>query len=455
MDMGAEEYSDVLLNNSWYLRRGARLYIEAHPSVKRMAYSIVGRRRQGSPATVNGYIQGIQKFLKFIGENSPEEALDKIKRGEVDVVKAINREGSGFIDTMLETYANRTVHSHLFGVKKWLEVNEVKVDWDRVEMPTTAVTLEKDRAPSNEELIRLLNHTTQIKDKLVVLMLASSGLRIGTLLSLNWGDVELGYPDVARLTVKREPGRKFSNRGARGGESKLFVTWITPEAKELLLQYRDYRLGRGESVTPESPLIESDLNHGEHMTVSGWHHRWYRILKRAGMDAKFRKYYELHIHVLRKFFRSRCVGVDLSYREHWMGHKGGYLDESYFRADEQRHLSEYRKVIPHLSIYASAVDEEERRKRSLIDFARYDGWKEDKISKLKELLQRKTVDEAYPEFKKLQEEPFNVAPDPPTPNGSIIVNSEEEMLRLIDLNQGWDIVKDLNGGRRFIMRKVR
>jgi len=446
MDMCAEESSDALLNNSWYLRRGAREYLEAHPSVKKMAYSIVGRRRQGSPATVNGYVQGIQKFIKYLGEESPEVALSKIQRNEIDLVRAINREGSGFIDTMLESYANRTVHTYLFGIKKWLEVNECKADWDNVEMPTTAVTFEKDRAPTPEELTRLLNHTTQIKDKLVVLMLASSGLRIGTLLSLNWGDVNLGYPDVARLTVKRAPGRKFSNRGTRGGESRLFVTWITPEAKNLILQYRDYRIARGEDVGPDSPIIESDRDRGEHMTVSGWQHRWYRILKRAGMDEKGGKYYELHIHVLRKFFRSRCVGVDPSFREHWMGHKGGYLDEAYFRAEEERHLAEYRKAVPYLSIYATETKEEDRRKRALLDFARFQGWSDERITKLQEILQRAKVDEAAEEFRKLEEQPKPL-------NGGYgydVVLGEAEMLKR--LNEGWTLERGLNGDKYLMKR---
>ena len=112
--------------------------------------------------------------------------------------------------------------------------------------------------------------------------------------------------------------------------------------------------------------------------------------------------YILHIHTMRKYFRSRCVGVDQSYREHWIGHRGGYLDESYFRAEEQRHLEEYRKSIPHLSLYTSEAEEEERRKRSIVDFARFQGWPDDRIKQLEEILQRaRTVDEAAEEFRKL------------------------------------------------------
>lgn len=439
-----EKSPEELLNESWYLRRGSREWIRLYPSVRRMALSIVGRRRRGSPATVNGYVCGLRKFVEFLNEDGPETVLSKIERGAIDPVKVVNDEGTGFIDTMLNRYANRTVHTYVYGVKKWLEVNQVEADWDKVDMPTTTVTFERDRAPTVDEIIKLLNHAPQLKDRVVILMLASSGLRIGTLLSLNWGDLDFDYPDVARITVRREMGRKFSNRGARGGESQLFVTWITPETKETLLEYRRYREARGEVFTADSPLIESDLNRGEHMTVSGYHHRWYRILKRAGLDQKPRKFHELHLHTLRKFFRSRCIGVDPSFREQWMGHKGGYLDVSYFRAEEERHLNEYRRVIQHLSIYPVKVEEEERRKRALLDFARFQNWSEERVIQFQNILQNaSTVDEAAEEFRNLREgihRKIEVR----------VVHDEAMMIEF--LQQGWQLMRELEGGR-YIIRK--
>jgi hypothetical protein len=35
--------------------------------------------------------------------------------------------------------------------------------------------------------------------------------------------------------------------------------------------------------------------------------------------------------------------------------------------------------------------------------------------------------------------------------GSIIVNSEEEMLMLLD--EGWDLDRELNGGGKFVMKR--
>jgi len=342
------------IEQSWYLRRYSREAIEKYPSIAKMSQSITGRRRMGSPATVNGYIQGINRFLDFIGYEDPETALEAIRAGKIDVEYELNRQDTGFIDTKLDTYANSTVHTYCYAVKKWLETNGVKLDWSRVETPTTSVTRNEDRAPTPKELKTIISCGSQLKDRVGSLFLASSGLRIGTLLGLKLGDVDLDYPDVARITVKRAIGRKFGKRSRRGGQTKLFVTWITPEAKESLLDYLHSREVSGETITPDSPII---MGRQRSMTVSGYEKRWYSMLKKAGLDQKSHSQYILHLHTLRKYFRTHCIGVDSAYREHWMGHKGGYLDISYFKAEEQRHLEEYRKAIPHLSVYSNELQE--------------------------------------------------------------------------------------------------
>jgi len=89
-----------------------------------------------------------------------------------------------------------------------------------------------------------------------------------------------------------------------------------------------------------------------------------------------------------------------------MGHKGGYLDESYFRAEEERHLAEYRKAIPHLTVYATPMEEKGLRSRMLLDFAKLQGYGETELKRLGEVLARaKDVDEAIKEFRRFKEEP--------------------------------------------------
>jgi len=414
------------------LRRAPRLWIERYRSIRRMFDVITSPRRMGSPGTAEVYIHGVRRFIKFLGCGDPDVALEKIRNGEVDGVREVDR----FIDYALESNAHKTVRNYVFGVKKWLETNGVFLNWKKIEMPTATEVYERDKAPTKEDLKILLHHARSSRDRAVILLLASSGLRIGTLLSLTVGDVNFEYPDVARINVYRRKGRKFTGRKLGGG-GRFYCTFITPEARQALQQYLKERESKGEKVTAESPLITDAYCKGKFITVEDWQRVYYRILKAAGLDAKSRKWYLIHIHSLRKFFRSNCVGVDPSYREFWMGHKGGYLDESYFRAEEQRHLAEYRKAIPYLTIYSSGQDES--WKTAIRAIARIQGHlEEEKLRRLEEILARaKNMDEAIQKFRRLQEEP-----DPPRKNSVKIVKGDQALIKHIE--EGWTLIKELN-----------
>jgi hypothetical protein len=110
-----------------------------------------------------------------------------------------------------------------------------------------------------------------------------------------------------------------------------------------------------------------------------------------------------------------------------MGHKGGYLDESYFRAEEERHLAEYRKAIPYLTVYGTTLEEKQLRSRMLLDFAKLQGYNGEELKRLEEVLARaKDIDGAIREFKRFKDRPETL----PNGNGQYVVaEGEAELLR--------------------------
>jgi integrase len=423
------------------MRRFVREWVEKYPSIARLSEAITGKRRMGSEGTVTNYVKAVRKFCVFLEVSDPEVLLKKLLSGELDPRAKVD----SYIDYALteKKFAHGHVRNLVFGIKKWFELNGVKVDWPRIELPTSTEISEEDRAPTKEELKRLLNHASSARDRALIYCLTSSGLRIGTILSLKVGDVDFSYPDVARFTVERKRGRKFSTK-RNGNQGKLFISWITPEARMALQQYLKEREAQGETVTPDSPLFTDVYYSGKPITVEDFERVWARLLHRADLAQKSNRWYVLHIHTLRKYFRSNCVGVDVSFREKWMGHKGVYLDMSYFRAEEQLHLTEYRKTIQGLSIYAIAVDDKKMRSKMLVDFARLQGTPESELRKLEEVLARaKTVDEGITEFRRLQEETKAKPRTMHNGNGKYqVAKSEDEMIQR--LNDGWRVVQALN-----------
>ena len=464
-------------NETVKIRKFAREYLEKYPSVKKVYTAIAGNRRRGSVITAEHYINYISFFVKYIGYSDPEVALVDMRSGKVDAQKKID----DFIDYALDEMPNKqknqnpqqkgrshnTVRNYVFGVKKWFDQNDIRVNWDKIEMPTGTEIKEHDRAPTKEELRTLLTHCLNSRDQAIIYCNTSCGLRINTLLSLTVGDVDFSYQDVARFTVFRKAGRKFgSNRSSNSGN--LFITWITPEAKQALKSYLEERGRSGEIITKDSPLFTDAYSKGTFITIDAYGRVWTRLLHRAGLAKKSTNWHELHIHTLRKYFRSNCIGVDASYREMWMGHKGQYLDISYFRAEEQRHLDEYRKIVKYLSIQEIKTDESKLRIQYMMDMAKMIGFSDDKIKRLEDTLQRaKNPDEALEEFRKLKDEPsqeFKKLNDDASVQKHVpqhskltrqqkysVAKGENELVRRLD--DGWNLVKSLSEDK-YLLEKL-
>jgi len=434
-------------------------------SVQRMIERMFGRKRRSLNSIVH-YVKSVRRFTDFAKE-TPDALLTKPNLKDLI---------DGFIDYEAEDAVGSTTVAVLSGVKAWLSYNGLDADeiFSQIDVPSVE-TLEEDRSPTLDELKKILYYCN-IRDKTVVEIATSSGLRIGTILGLKVGDVDFdSYPDIAKVTVYRAPGRKLT------GKKRFFITFISSEAKKTLLEYLEYRKRCGEQITPESSLIATIkvMGFGEYRRIKtepktyNWlvrtfEQQWARILKRAGLAKKGRKFFELHFHTLRKFFETRCIqaGVKTNFYQFWMGHgKAQYLDESYFRPFEEEHAAEYRKVMPSLCIIeAPTISEDDRRKQNIIDSLKFLGCSEETIMKLQKDLHSMTTDqiiEVARRFMSGGEIEAIKKGEEKEDCQRIITEGEhcEETFKqvpetelLTHLKEGWRIVKELKNGEVIISR---
>jgi len=402
-------------------------------------------RKSRSESSVQTYKAGVQLFMKFLDIETMDQLAEKLEAGELNVVQTLN----GWLDKLdKEDKSPQTQVTYFRAVKKFVEVctPDLEVNWKRMQLPKIW-RVEEDRIPTKEELREILR-LGQIDDKVGVSIMASSGVRENTLISLTVGDVDLeSYEDVGVVSVKPE-----KSKGKVG-----YVTFITPEAKVLLKQFLEYRQRRGEKLGKDSPLIRNLRAPGEEASPIGekaLQQRWIRLIQKAGKTVKPRRFHTLRMYTLKKFFRTNLelAGITKSFRERLLGHKGEYLDDAYFKPRVEQLLNEYRKAIPHLTIIEE-VKYEQLRKRQALDTLKLLGFDEEKLKRVEEILARaKSFDEAMDEIRHLKDEEFTEN------NGSYIngngfrakVIGEAELLAHVE--QGWDVVKELNDGK-FIVRK--
>jgi integrase len=394
--------------------------LEASSSVQNLLRRAIVKNN--SLETKKAYLKALSFFFGWRKED-PDEFILKVKEGKVDPVQVLQ----DFVFYLSKAgYSPNSIHLFYILVRKFIKVNvEKKFDWSLVEKPRKRV-LEQDRIPSKEELKQILEYAT-LKDKVAVLLLVSSGVRVGTLVKLKVKDVDLNrYNDIGVVYVRPETTK----------EGEGYVTFITPEAKRYLTEWLEYRKRKNEQIDEESKIIP--LKNATSINV-----RWIRMLKKSAKDKKAKRFYLYHVHTLRKFFRTSLdlAGVSPDVRERLMGHAGGYLAGSYFRPSEEQLANEYRKAIQHLTIFET-TSLEELQKQQLINLARVLIKDESKIAQIEQLLKKKRSEEAIVELRKIvQQNSYEYK--------AVSVNELIE-----HLNNGWEIVKEV-GGSQVIIRKAK
>jgi len=295
----------------------------------------------GTPS-LGDYVFQILDFCEFL-KKTPDETISEAKEGKLVLYDPETRSGA------LEDYklallsrkpSNASLRTMFAYVKTWLKVNGVKVDYSNFTLPKTKYR-EKDELPSEEQL-RLIMENATLRMRTAIAILASSGIRVGALLGLKLKDVVLEYDKatgISKIVVPEE----LSKNGFS------YVTFMSSEATRLLKEYLDYRKKKlGETITPESYVI---VGQGKNrISRTAFRVAWARLLRKCGLAKKSYKYHVFHAHVLRKWFRSQAEELSTSVRERLLGHKGAYLDESYFRVTEEQLFNEYKKIHASLLI---------------------------------------------------------------------------------------------------------
>jgi len=161
-------------------------------------------------------------------------------------------------------------------VKKLFDMNNVMIPWKRVY--TTFPPVENGSAPASRgwertEIRKMLRFCRGPVERAIILVCASSGIRVGGFPGLEWSDLEPVCKGVDRRLQmcdnNREEGNgdgSLPNADTRGvacaklqiyrGSPESYPAFITPEAYEALLDYRAEWAARvGRNPGPRDPML--------------------------------------------------------------------------------------------------------------------------------------------------------------------------------------------------------
>jgi integrase/recombinase XerD len=206
--------------------------------------------------------------------------------------------------------------------------------------------IKKDRAYTHAEISKMLDIADE-RMKTVLLLLCSSGIRIGTV-----PDIRLHNLEDKKLTVYENTKEEY-------------FTFITQECKKAIDSYLNMRERYGEKLTNNSILIREQFDIRDTHQIKKARQistdaiRWMivDISKRCGVRSTVVPI----AHGFRKFFTTQLIQskVNPEIREMLLGHKIG-LASAYYRPTEDEMYLEYEKALDNLTI-----NEENRLRRKV------------------------------------------------------------------------------------------
>jgi len=273
------------------------------------------------------------------------------------------------IDYIINHKSYMGKHMIIHTLKKFYEMNDVVLNWKKISQYLGEYKkVNKDRAYDHDE-IKILVDRADIRMKSVLLMLASTGIRIGAI-----PDLKIKHFESRSTSRSIESGSKMYKITVYENTNEEYYTFCTEECGRACEEYWKYRERSGEKLEKNSPFIRKqfDMNDLEQTRKESQPIKLNTLnklldlhLQRSGLrtvdHVETKRKEVARAHGFRKFFTTQLVNSKLNpeIREMLLGHKIG-LSSAYYRPTEAEMLQEYSKAI-----YALTINPEYRLKQEL------------------------------------------------------------------------------------------
>jgi len=248
--------------------------------------------------------------------------------------------------------AHATMSSRIAAISHFLHMNDVQINWKKIKKYMGKHrNIVEDRPYQREEIKKLID-LAPLRDKAIICLMASSGMRRGALPRLRLRDMNrIDKYGLLKFTVYKN-------------ESESYITYYTPECTKIIDEYLQYRSSLGEKLVPSTPLFrqifDGVLQVNKPLPISDYSISL--MISRLLKDSRVRQpppaasiHTEImQTHGFRKFFKTTCInsGMNPLYSEYLMGHRSG-LTKSYFKPTDRELLEGNDKALG----YTAAIND--------------------------------------------------------------------------------------------------
>jgi hypothetical protein len=301
-------------------------FVLANSSLINMSKYLL-RACSGSSMSLYAYTNTVHQYSQRLG-HSPDEIISDAKPQGLLDLQRIHKHRKFLEDCLAELQDQGRSPGRLHGYAKQIrcfyKCNGVELRISYLPIPRP---VHKDRAPTPSELCRLVD-IADLREKVIISMLALGGFREGTLARLQYRHVKI---DLERGV---KPLHVHVEANITKGKYHDYDTFLPAEVVRYLTLYLDHRRNghlshiKPETITDSSPLLRDQMPDyasadeakpiGEKQIYKVVH----QLYHKAGLLKSEQNDYTLRVHTLRKFFKTQLIALGLpsDYADYMMGH---------------------------------------------------------------------------------------------------------------------------------------
>jgi len=322
--------------------------------------------------TIRQYKIAVKKYFMYIDKN-PDRYLKDLRfidnGKKLKAIDEYEKNISAYRNSLIaDEYSPKCTHNYVSTIKLLLEHNHCDLDvsfWKKLKERGADKVVEPIcdfKIPTTTELRTILAHATA-QSRAMFLLQATSGLRIGEVVSLKRGDIDLDY-DCPHIIIRG----KTSKTRMKGR------TRCSQEAKQAIIDWLNVRAKAIETInkrTPPEYQKSTTMNKDDYIfpvTTKSARKMWNRLLERAGFTGEDTSgKYARHLmstHTLRKFFRNELSKYDNGLAQYLMNQRTG-LDKRYRDYTDEYLDQEYAKGVRYLILNENYSGDVEKINESL------------------------------------------------------------------------------------------
>jgi len=349
----------------------------------------------GSQETAKQYKWYLDRFIQFYKLRDYDSMLT-MEQKQIQVMV------EDYVMDLKNKVNPNSVPSYTYPILTFFEANDIELKIKKIKrLFPTEIKKSGGKAYTTNDIKKMLEHTPDLRNKCVVLFLASTGCRIGALEDLKLSDLTTMPNNCKAVTIYKDSTDEYS-------------TFLTPEVSETLDRYFSKRKSDGEYIDDNSPVFRRKYRLGiekiRPMSTHAIQSIVLRSLRKAGLrlEKKNGRYPIPINHGFRKRFITILksnVDIPIAYAERLAGHKvyiddrGNkiQLDGAYLTPELSVLFEVFKKAVPELMIDDSerVRVKDELRDKDVRDLDSYKNKVDDmafQIEQIKKLLDKKSSD---------------------------------------------------------------